>query len=316
VFFLFKALEQEPEFRRQRVADIMTIPVQRLAGVKLLLEKLQKKSIGGQSTEIRKAIEKVGGVLSQANTVRLNSDKYIATLNLLAQVDAIPVAKKIRTLGKNTFVGKAVWKNVLNMYKKPYKCVMTLKAEQIRGMTFIYCKRKAKAKGMSSLELERTPICCWKVREERGDVDWFIEVDNMEMELFAACLFDVLSNRIGYFGSRCLKMDGKLTFDEVPLECQAILKKELHEKNYSTEDQEEETKVSRFSSFVAHTLRWGNGRGTVNEVIATRTMVVRSSKQQPGQPELQGSPNISARVGKRKSIATRPRLIYPIEEAA
>ncbi|KAK6052047.1 hypothetical protein COOONC_10449 [Cooperia oncophora] len=85
-----ESLEKEPEFHRQRVVDILAAPVQRLAGVKLILERLQRKSKGGQSADIQRAIETVGDVLSQSNTIRLNNDKHIASLTLLTQVEALP----------------------------------------------------------------------------------------------------------------------------------------------------------------------------------------------------------------------------------
>nr|CDJ84345.1 Dbl homology (DH) domain containing protein [Haemonchus contortus] len=351
-----ESLEREPEFHRQRVADIMMFPVQRLAGVKLLLEKLQRKSKGGQSAEIQRAIDKVGDVLSQSNTVRLNSDKYIASLNLLAQVDSIPVnlisssndviismearlvcasnrvdikdnreislvlfsngsvmvSKKIRRLGNNTVIGKAVWRNVFNTLKKSYKFKMTLVAEQFRCMNFVYCRRKAKVKDGPPLPLERTPYCCWKIREERGDVDWIVEVNAVEMEVFAACLLEVLISKIGNVGGRSLKMNTKMTITEVSLECQAVLKKKLLEKGYSTEEEEEqeeeEGKVSKFSSLLAKTVRWGAVSGVFSTALS-------SPKQHSRPPELQDAQDMLVRMGQRKSIVIRPRLIYPLEEA-
>ncbi|KAK6052046.1 hypothetical protein COOONC_10448 [Cooperia oncophora] len=172
-----------------------------------------------------------------------------------------------------------------------YKCVMTFKADQFRSMNFIYCRKKAKEKEMSPLPLERTPFCCWKIREERGDVDWFVEVDDMQMEVFAAYLVKVLTRRVENIESR-LQLNRKMTFSEIPLECQASMKKDLHERGYSTE-QEYEAKSSKFSNLVSHTFRWG----AVSEVFTARSTVVRTMKQQTGQLELQGNRDVSTPLG-------------------
>ncbi|KHJ94993.1 hypothetical protein OESDEN_05066 [Oesophagostomum dentatum] len=84
-----KEQEKLPEFHRQKATDIMTFPVQRLAGVKLLLERLERKS-NRNNSELHLAIEGVGNVLKRSNTVRRESDAHIAQLNLLQQVENIP----------------------------------------------------------------------------------------------------------------------------------------------------------------------------------------------------------------------------------
>ncbi|PIO74591.1 hypothetical protein TELCIR_03403 [Teladorsagia circumcincta] len=241
-----ETLEKQPEFRRQRVADIMTIPVQRLAGVKLLLEKLQKKSKGGQSAAIQKAIDKVGDVLSQSNTVRLNSDKYMPTLALMAEIEEIPAS----------LVGAS------NMMIRTVKGRLVCASNKI------------------------------SIKDDR--------------EIYVILLRDAT-----VMERRRLNMNGKMTFAEIPVECQATLKKELHENGYSTEQKEEEAKISKLSSLAGHTLRWG----TVSEVFTTRTTVVRSTNQQTGQLELQKHPDISTHVGQRESTGISPQVVYPVEEA-
>ncbi|EYC44204.1 hypothetical protein Y032_0468g2005 [Ancylostoma ceylanicum] len=179
--------EQEkcPEFHRQRVTDIMTFPVQRLAGVKLLLEKLEKKSTGG-STELHTAIEGVGNVLRRSNSVRRENDVHIAQLNLLQEVEDIPcevvyashvvigavevqllcATNKIKLGSKDSALRLTLFSDgvvlvcncrtykltnwlsrtratstLCKMWKKPYKYMTTLRAEQFRSIMFIYCPR-------------------------------------------------------------------------------------------------------------------------------------------------------------------------------
>ncbi|WKX95055.1 hypothetical protein Q1695_011926 [Nippostrongylus brasiliensis] len=345
-------LEKDPAFNRQKIADIMVIPVQRLAGVKLLLEKLQKKSARRQRVAIQSAIDKVSDVLSQSNTIRMNSDKYMASLSLFAQVDSIPVklvkssndmiisvdgrllcgtekldikdntkiklvlfkdatvlvCKKARSLGEKTWLGKAVWrKTFLSSFKKPYKYIMSLKAEQFREIIFIFCHKFLKD---GNAPLERTPFCCWRIREERSDIDWFVEVDGTQMELFSQHLFAALPSRVD-ITSRWLRHNGMMTFAEVPTECQAILKRELTEKGYITEELDEVSTPVR--NGVKHMAQMF-GLGNMSEVFHSRSTTVKKAKID-GHLTLHFQSNLEdpPGFGHLNSTPVRRRLVYPAE---
>ncbi|KAK6014796.1 hypothetical protein OSTOST_19811, partial [Ostertagia ostertagi] len=155
------------------------------------IEEIPASLVGATNMVIRTV---KGRLVCASNKISIKDNREIYVI--LLRDATVMVAKKIRTLGKNTFIGKAVWKSLLKTLTRPYKWVMTLKAEQFRSISFIHCRRKAKAKEKSPLPLERTPFCCWKVREERGDADWFVKVNTVEMEFFATCLLEMLTTKI------------------------------------------------------------------------------------------------------------------------
>ncbi|KAK6736874.1 hypothetical protein RB195_019518 [Necator americanus] len=285
--------EKLPEFHRQRAIDIMTFPVQRLAGVKLLLEKLEKKS-NNESTELQHAIQSVGNVLRRSNSVRRENDVHIAQLNLLQEVESIPcelvysshvlvgtvevqllcTTNKIKLGNKDPVLKLTLFSDgvilvcscrkyklinwmaktratstLCKLWKKPYKYLTTLRAEQFRCMMFIHCTPNKDDLNRS----KRSPICCWKIRERMGDIEWFVAVENHEdMQDFGSSVEVMINGRIvrkdkqEYYEMnpsvsmrRSLNMHVEMKFREVPSECRNVLRKYLESRKFFVPEDDE-----------------------------------------------------------------------------
>ncbi|CAJ0598381.1 unnamed protein product [Cylicocyclus nassatus] len=261
---LVKEQEKSPEFRRQRAVDIMTFPVQRLAGVKLLLEKLHKKS-SGKEVELKNAIETVGNVLKHSNNVKLENDVLISQLRLLQEVEGIPseivyashvlvyavevqficatnrkkLSSRDSVLRLTLFSDGVVlvcncsYRKIPNwitrtratttlckMWKKPYKFLTTLKVDQFRSIMFVHCLKRKE----NTCALERSPVCCLKIREKLSDNEWFVAVENpIEMDQFAGALERMIMKKM----TRSLSLHMEMSFWEVPSECKSTVRKVL-----------------------------------------------------------------------------------------
>ncbi|RCN31522.1 hypothetical protein ANCCAN_22698 [Ancylostoma caninum] len=125
------------------------------------------------------------------------------------------------------------------MWKKPYKYITTLKAEQFRSMTFIHCPRNKEG----TYRLKRSPVCCWKIRERMCDIDWFVAVENVEdMDLFGGALERMIGGRMG----RKLGLNTEMRFWEVPSECRGVVKKYLEAKKYVASEKDGESEQATF----------------------------------------------------------------------
>ncbi|KJH45721.1 RhoGEF domain protein [Dictyocaulus viviparus] len=144
------------------------------------------------------------------------------------------ICKKCRVFGEKTWLGRSsITKTMLKTLKKPYKFIMQYKAEQFRSVAFIYCSRLKEKIG----PVERTSLCCWKLRDSLGDSAWFVEVDYTLMENFSTLLNDIIMRNAD---GRRLDFNAKMKFSEVPNECGRVIKEELKNLGFKPKDDEED----------------------------------------------------------------------------
>ncbi|VDL76818.1 unnamed protein product [Nippostrongylus brasiliensis] len=298
-------LEKDPAFNRQKIADIMVIPVQRLAGVKLLLEKLQKKSARRQRVAIQSAIDKVSDVLSQSNTIRMNSDKYMASLSLFAQVDSIPV-KLVKS--SNDMIISVDGRLLCGTEKLDIKDNTKIKLVLFKDATVLGCGTAL----VASKGYDTTPR---SFPDAERSASGQSTIADRWKRAFGTNTILLLENQRGAeryrLTSRWLRHNGMMTFAEVPTECQAILKRELTEKGYITEELDEVSTPVR--NGVKHMAQMF-GLGNMSEVFHSRSTTVKKAKID-GHLTLHFQSNLEdpPGFGHLNSTPVRRRLVYPAE---
>ncbi|CAD6192291.1 unnamed protein product [Caenorhabditis auriculariae] len=87
-----KAKESNPDFKRQKVVDILVRPVQRLPSVILLLREVGKKS---ESSRMKlssdEAVKVIDEVLKIANKTRERNDHLISHMNKFTDIENVPI---------------------------------------------------------------------------------------------------------------------------------------------------------------------------------------------------------------------------------